>query len=251
MRPPRRRPRSPPALRRRRTRPADPSRGPPPPAAAGRRSSDPGRRRASAGRRARSARAGPSPARRRARARRAGLAALSAGAASGENAPSDTRLARSIAVRSAPGRCSGSDLAVPAHALLAAPRILAPGEASGDDRPRRRADQLLRPAKVLARRVVRAAEVAPHPGLAENAADPEDQHSRHARQCSTLPAAPRRETIGTGTECDGRSQASRHSAVRQALAQAAQAVRAARRRGRRAVPAGSSAGRARARTSST
>ena len=74
----------------------------------------------------------------------------------------------------------GLGLPVPAHALLPAPRVLTAREAGGHDRPRRRSDQLLRAAKVLSRGVVRSTEVTPHPRLAENAADAEHEHSRHA-----------------------------------------------------------------------
>ena len=145
------------------------------------------RRPASAGRAARCA---PRDAREQGGARqraRPGVAALSAGAASGENAPSETRLARSNALRSALGRRSGSHLAVPAHALLAAPRVLAARQPRGDDRAGGRADQLLRAAEVLTASPLRRRRGSPTSRPRRGSRQRRARARWPPRQCATLP----------------------------------------------------------------
>ena len=119
-----------------------------------------------------------------------GVAALSAGAASGENAPSDSA---ARALDGAPERARTPlrlGLAVPAHTLLPAARVLTTRQPGGHDRARRGPDQLLRAAEVLTRGVVRSTEVTPHPCLAENAAHSEHEHSGHAASLAPQRGAP-------------------------------------------------------------
>ena len=187
----------------------------------------------------------------RAGERAAGRRGASAGAASGENAPSEMRLARSSAARSAPERRSGSTS--PSQRMRSSPR-------RGSSPPASRAatiDPAEVPISCFARRKssplasLRAAEVAPHPGLAEDPAPTPSTSTVATAAVSTLPE--RAAGVGGSVveDCDGRNSASPDHVVRRAVAQAAPAARDRGRRGRRPARQDRSAARADLRTSSS